>query len=86
MPSVSEFFGIMIYIYYNDHAPPHFHAKYAEYEALFQIDTLEIYSGEIPARARALVLEWASLHRIELMEDWDLARQGDSLKTIEPLQ
>ena len=69
MPSVSEFFGIAIYVYYNDHVPPHFHAKYAEQEALFRIDTLEVYSGELQSRARALVVEWASLHRIELMED-----------------
>ena len=86
MPSISEFFGIVIYVYYNDHAPPHFHAKYAEHEALFRIDTLEVYSGELPARAYALVLEWASLHRAELLEDWDLGRQGVSLKEIEPLQ
>lgn len=85
MPSVSEFFGIVIYVYYNDHTPPHFHAKYADYEALFRIDSLEIYSGELPNRARALVLEWASLHRVELLEDWDLARRGDPLKRIEPL-
>jgi len=86
MPSISEFFGIVIYVYYNDHAPPHFHAKYAEHEALFRIDTLEVYSGELPVRAYALVLEWASLHRAELLHDWDLARQGLSLKEIEPLQ
>ncbi len=86
MPSISEFFGIIIYIYYNDHAPPHFHAEYAEHEALFRIDTLELHSGSLPPRARALVLEWASLHRNELMEDWELARQGLPLKEVPPLE
>ncbi len=85
MPSISEFFGIVIYIYYNDHAPPHFHAEYAEREALFRMDTLEIYSGELPNRARALVVEWASLHRNELLENWERAKQGVALKEVEPL-
>jgi hypothetical protein len=86
MPSISEFFGIAIYIYYNDHAPPHFHAEYAEHEALFLIDTLEVYEGDLPRRARALVLEWASLHRSELMSDWEKARQGRPLEPIPPLE
>ncbi len=85
MPCVSEFFGVSIYIYYNDHAPPHFHALYAEHEAAFIIDTLGIQFGSLPRRARALVLEWASLHRIELQIDWDLARQGLPLRRIDPL-
>jgi hypothetical protein len=50
-------------MYYNDHRPPHFHAEYAEHEALFAIDTLEILDGELPRRPRAFVVEWASLHR-----------------------
>lgn len=85
MPSVSEFYGITVYFYFNDHPPPHFHAKYAEHEARFRIDTLEIYEGELPRRVRSLVVEWASMHRKELMENWDLARDGEDLKKIEPL-
>jgi hypothetical protein len=57
MPCVSEFFGIAIYMYYNDHAPPHFHAEYAGDEAKFNIATLEIVDGTIPRRARSLVME-----------------------------
>ncbi|HEY4611394.1 MAG TPA: DUF4160 domain-containing protein [Bacteroidota bacterium] len=86
MPSICEFFGIIIYIYYNDHSPPHFHAEYAEHEVLFRIDTFEVHSGNLPNRARALVLEWASLHRDELLENWELARQGLPLKDITPLE
>ena len=86
MPSISEFFGISIYVYYNDHAPPRFHALYAEFEALFRIDNLEILAGELPVRARTLVAEWANLRRPELIEDWELAREGSPLKDIQPLE
>jgi hypothetical protein len=70
MPCISQFFGILIYMYYNDHAPPHFHAIYGEHEALYRIDTLEIYTGSIPRRAHNLVLEWADRHREDLTDDW----------------
>jgi hypothetical protein len=85
MPRVSQFFGIIISMYYNDHAPPHFHAKYGESEATFIIETLEILSGSLPRRAAALVLEWASLHRTQLASNWDKARRGVALDVIEPL-
>ena len=74
MPRISEFFGIVIAMYYNDHAPPHFHARYAEHEATYRIDTLAVLEGSLPRRAAALVIEWAEVHGPELAEDWDLAR------------
>jgi hypothetical protein len=86
MPRISEFFGVVIYMYYNDHRPPHFHAEYAESEALFTIDTLEILEGELPRRPRAFVVEWASLHREELRVNWERARQGTPPLPIEPLE
>jgi hypothetical protein len=85
MPRISEFFGIVIALYYQDHAPPHFHALYGGREVLVRIDTLEVLAGWIPRRAMALVVEWASLHRPELGEDWERARQGLPLATIPPL-
>ncbi len=85
MPKVSEFFGIVIALYYADHAPPHFHASYAGHEALVRIDTLEILRGALPRRALALVREWAQLHRSELRADWERARQGLPLAPIPPL-
>ena len=63
----------------------HFHATYAEHEALIRIDTLEIIAGSLPRRARALVLEWASQHREELTENWNRARLGQALSKIAPL-
>lgn len=85
MPCVSEFYGIAIYFYYNDHNPPHFHAEHAENEATYGIETLNQLTGELPRRARAMVLEWASLHRPELRDDWERARQGLPLLPIPPL-
>jgi Domain of unknown function (DUF4160) len=85
MPRISQFFGVVISMYYNDHAPPHFHAEYAGEEAKFVIESLEILAGRLPRRARALVLEWASLHRIELTENWELAREGLPRNEIAPL-
>lgn len=72
-------------MYYNDHEPPHFHARYAEDEATVEIATLETLEGELRARVRGLVLEWASLHRAALAENWELARRGLPLNPIEPL-
>lgn len=73
-------------MYYNDHAPPHFHAKYAEHEATFGIDTLHALEGSLPRRAAALVLEWAALHREDLAANWDLAREGKRPNRIPPLE
>ena len=66
MPQISNFFGIVIYMYYSDHAPPHFHAEYGEDEAVYTIETLELLRGKLPRRAHGLVMEWASLYRAEL--------------------
>ncbi|MGH9840909.1 MAG: DUF4160 domain-containing protein [Blastocatellia bacterium] len=65
--------------------PPHFHAEYAEHEATFVIETLGYLSGALPGRARALVVEWALQHRDELRTDWELAKQGQPLLPIPPL-
>jgi len=63
MPTISTFYGILIQMFWRDHAPPHFHALYAECEALIDIRTLEVIEGGLPRRALALVLEWAQEHR-----------------------
>ena len=86
MPEISRFFGIVITMNYRDHAPPHFHALYAEYEISIDIRTLGVVNGTMPRRALALVLEWASEHREELLEDWKLCEQSQSPKKISPLQ
>jgi len=85
MPTISVFYGVMIQMFWQDHAPPHFHALYAEYEALIDIRTLEVIGGNLPRRALALVLEWAQEHRAELAEDWDLCRRNEQPRKIAPL-
>ncbi len=85
MPTISTFYGILIQMFWRDHAPPHFHALYAEYEVLIDIQTLDVLEGRMPRRALALVLEWAQEHRAELMEDWELCARNQLPKKIQPL-
>lgn len=85
MPEICRFLGIIIYIYYNDHNPPHFHAEYGKHRAIFSIKDLRQIDGKLPPRVVSLVLEWAFLHRDELLTDWELARSKSPLNKIKPL-
>jgi hypothetical protein len=73
-------------MYFNDHSPPYFHARYAEHEALIAIESLEVIEGRLPRRAMALVLEWAAAQRAALRDDWQQARRGEPLRLIPPLE
>jgi hypothetical protein len=73
-------------MYYNDHVPSHFHAKYGDYQAVIAIDTGEVIEGRLPPRVLGLVQEWREYHRGELNEDWLLARERKELKQIKPLE
>ena len=86
MPRIAEFYGIVIAMFYNDHEPPHFRASYGEFHANVAIDPPRVIAGSLPRRAVRLVLEWATLHRDELLEDWQRARQRRPLLTIAPLE
>lgn len=86
MPTISAFYGILIQMFWADHAPPHFHALYGEYEALINVKTLEVMQGSLPRRALVLVLEWANQHRGELMENWNLCAKKQPLNRIPPLE
>ena len=86
MPEISRFFGIVIKMYYNDHAPPHFHAEYNEYVAEIGIETLDIIRGELPRRVLRMVLEWAFMHRNALYANWARARAQEMVHSIEPLE
>jgi hypothetical protein len=85
MPCICNFEGIYIYMYYNDHMPPHFHALYNEHEAIILLDTLTVEKGILPGSKLKLVRKWAELHAEELSNDWELARQMVMLKQIAPL-
>lgn len=86
MPEISRFLGIIITMYFNEHNPPHFHARYGEHKAEIGIDTLSLIAGRLPPRVLGLAMEWAALHRAELLEDWELARRQAELKKIAPLE
>lgn len=85
MPEISRFYGIVVRMFFNDHNPPHFHASYGEYDALIGIRSLDVFAGDLPARARAMTVEWAALHQQELMDDWERARSHEPLHVIDPL-
>jgi len=85
MPVISRFFGIVIIMYWNDHNPPHIHAKYGEYNAIISISG-EFLGGDFPHRASALVLEWIRRHTSELLDNWQRAASGEPIRPIEPLE
>ena len=85
MPEISLFRGIRITMFYSDHNPPHFHAEYAGFKCLIDVGSGCVLRGSLPARQLKLVLAWNELHRDELMQNWELARDTRPLNQIEPL-
>ena len=76
MPEISLFFGIRITIYYNDHNPPHIHAEYAGQKALIDIQNASVLKGFLPGRQLKIVLAWCVLYQDELMQNWELVKEG----------
>jgi len=85
MPEISRFLGIVIYMYFNEHNPPHFHAEYNEYKASINIGTLGLMEGKLPSRVMSLVIEWAQEHQNELKENWDSIKETGKYHKIAPL-
>lgn len=85
MPEISLFFGIRVTMYYDEHNPPHFHAEYNGNKALVEIDEARVIRGALPSRQLKLVLAWCVLHQDELMQNWELAKDGKLLNKIAPL-
>ena len=86
MPEISRFFGVLISMYYNDHAPPHFHVRYGSQKALVSIHDLSVLRGHLSPRVLGLVVEWAAMHRSELEANWERSRRERPLEKIEPLE
>lgn len=84
MPRISEFYGITVLMFFGDHNPPHFHARYAGHTARVALDG-QILAGSLPRRAARLVAEWAGLHAVELEECWERAVNHEPPGRIEPL-
>ena len=85
MPTISMFYGILIRMFNDEHAPPHFHACYGDYKATFGFDG-DITEGSLPKKQARLVQAWTELHREELEANWKLIEQGEQLFKIEPLK
>lgn len=85
MPRISMFYGITVTMYSSDHAPPHFHARYGEFEAQIVISTGEPLAGQLPIRALRLIREWTELHRVDLYANWERAQARTPLASIDPL-
>ncbi len=86
MPEISRFFGIVVSMYYDDHPPPHFHVRYGSQKALVSIESLAILAGTLSPRTLGLVMEWAAIHRQELLENWKRAEDRAALEKIAPLE
>jgi len=84
VPVISRFYGIIIFMNYNDHEPPHFHARYGEQEVIVGIIS-GMVTGQMSKRALHMLFEWMQTHQQDLMENWNLARERKSLKQIAPL-
>ena len=86
MPEISRFWGIVIRMYADEHAPPHFHAYYQSDSALFSISTGQIIEGNFPKNQSAFVTAWALKYQKELMSNWENLMNGKNSKKIKPLQ
>jgi hypothetical protein len=82
MPTISIFYGIVVQMYWRDHAPPHFHAYYQGFEGLFDISTGEVIAGQLPPKPRKIVKEWAALNQSELLENWERGKRREDFKLV----
>ncbi len=86
MPEISRFYGIIVAMFFDDHNPPHFHARYGREKVVIEIESLRILEGNISPRALGLVIEWAAQHKDELLKNWNLAKNNQNPKKIDPLK
>ncbi|HBF35190.1 TPA: transcriptional regulator [Candidatus Sumerlaeota bacterium] len=85
MPEITRFFGIVIYMYYAEHNPPHLHAEYQGAKAVVDFNG-NVLQGSLGSRtALRLLREWIDLHALELLDDWEFARTGQEIRKIAPL-
>lgn len=85
MPEISRFLGIIIFMNFNEHPPPHFHAKYGEYHITVAIHT-GVIEGKFPKRALRLLMEWYELHQEELLDNWNTLEETGEFQKIAPLE
>ena len=85
MPKICSFLGISIYMYYDEHNPPHFHAEYSGQDSIFIINPLEYSKGNLSPRIVGLVMEWATIHKNELLDNWKVLKENGKCKNIKTL-
>ena len=85
MPLISIFGGIRITMYFDDHNPPHFHADYSGHRAVIRILDAAVDNGALLSKQLKIVLAWCVIHQDELMQNWELAKDGKPLNKINPL-
>lgn len=85
MPEISRFLGIIIYMHFNEHNPPHFHVRYNEHRAAIEIETLALQDGYLPPRVLGIVIEWAEMHQSALRQNWISLQEIGSFSKVPPL-
>ncbi len=85
MPEISRFLGIVVFMNFKDHNPPHFHAMYGDYQIIVEINT-GVVEGKFPKRALSLLMEWYEIHREELIKNWETLKNKGSYEKITPLE
>ena len=85
MPEPSRFYGIVVRMYFNGHEPAHFHAAYSGATVRIEIESLAVLSGALPPRALGLAMEWAAIHRGDLLAAWRRVQQFEAPGKVEPL-
>lgn len=85
MPEISRFLGIKVFMYFNEHNPPHFHVEYNDYKASIDIKTFGVMEGKLPSKVLGLVVEWAEEHQDELFQNWNTIKESGEYIKIKPL-
>ena len=86
MPTISEFFGIKILMYWDEHNPPHFHAEYNNFKCIVSIKDSAVLKGVLPVKQLKLVLAWSEIHQQELINNWESAKINGKISKIDPLK
>ena len=86
MPEISRFYGIIISMYYDDHNPPHFHARYGKDKGVIEIASIRLLEGQLPPRVLGMIVEWTVQHQLELMNNWNAMQDDRPPRKIRPLQ
>jgi hypothetical protein len=86
MPEICRFYGVIIRMFFDDHAPPHFHAVYGDAQAEISIQPIQLLKGGLPPRAMSMVIEWAAMHQPELLENWRRLHANEAVQKVAPLE